>query len=292
MQVAATSTGDTTPGTQPILGQEATLAVSHNGETVGALEVIKSKGSTLSEQEKSLLADLAGSAGAVLGHRRLNNSLTAKAIELEESRARLVGAQDQERRRLERELHEGAEQYIVALKVKLGVAAQLAEKQSASELVTLLEGLTLEAQAALDDVRSLAKGIYPPVLESDGLAAAISAFARATPVDVEVERGGIGRYPSDVEAAVYFDVSEAVTNAVKHGRPPIRIELADQGGHLSFSVVDAGPGFDVDESDPGSGLENMMTRLAAVGGMLTIDSASGGRTRVYGEIPVRQPTPT
>ena len=291
MEVAATSPADMAPASQPHLDQASAFAVLHGAETVGALEVVKAKGSVLSGQERSLIADLAGSTGAVLGHKSLNDSLAAKATELEESRARLVGAQDQERRRLERELHEGAEQYIVALKVKLGVASQLSAKQRAGQLVALLDGLTAEAQAALDDVQSLAKGIYPPILESDGLVAAISALARAAPVEVHVERGVMGRYPADVEAAVYFDVSEAVTNAVKHANAPIRISLSDDGGQLSFSVTDSGPGFDVDHSNPGSGLENMADRLAAVGGSLHLSSAAGRKTVVSGEIPVRQLTP-
>jgi signal transduction histidine kinase len=291
MRVAASSEGDVSPLAQPSLDEETSFVVSHDEETVGILEVMKAKGSALSRQERALVSDLAGSAGAVLGYKRLNDSLAAKALELEQSRARLVGAQDQERRRLERELHEGAEQYIVALKVKLGVAAQLSAQQRAVELTTLLEGLTAEAQTALDDVQSLAKGIYPPILVSDGLGAAISALARATPVEVHIERDGIGRYPSDVEAAVYFDISEAVTNAVKHADAPIRIELSDEGGHLSFSVTDAGPGFDLDHSNPGSGLENMADRLAAVGGVFRVSSEKGRQTVISGEIPVRRLTP-
>lgn len=162
----------------------------------------------------------------------------------------------------------------------------MAGKHDAPKLESLLSGLTDEAQAALDDVQSLAKGIYPPILESDGLGAAVSALAASTPVDVLVERDGVGRYTAEVEAAVYFDISEAVTNAVKHAAPPIRIEMSDDDGLLSFSVVDSGPGFDIDTSDMGSGLDNMADRLDAVGGTLTVNSAAGGSTEISGGIPI------
>ncbi len=276
------------PGEAPsnVLDMGASFPVLHGGELVGALEVVKSRGSALSSAERSLIGDLAGSAGAVLGYQRLNDSLARRAAELEESRTRLLGVQDAERRRLEQDLHEGAEQYIVALKVKIGVASQLAGKAGDEKLEQLLRDLTNEAQAALDDVQSLAKGIYPPVLESDGLSAAVSALASSTPVEVQVERDGLERYPAEVEAAVYFDISEAVTNAVKHAKPPIRIELTQNNGVLKFNVSDSGPGFDLDLRDPGSGLENMADRLEAIGGTLTVTSAVGEATVVSGSVPV------
>ena len=286
MEPAATSPADADVELMPDLDAPSTFTVFHEGEVIGALEVVKPRGTVLSTAERSLVTDLAGSAGAVLGYQRLNNSLAERARELEESRARLMGVQDQERRRLERDLHEGAEQFIVALKVKIGVVSQLAGKHEAPDLEVLLHGLTGEAQAALDDVQSLAKGIYPPILESDGLGAAISALASSSPVEVRFERDGLGRYPMEIEAAVYFDVSEAVTNAVKHAEPPIRVVLSHHDGMLTFSVVDAGPGFEIDESKMGSGLENMADRLDAIGGILTVNSARGESTEVSGTIPV------
>lgn len=286
MTRAVSSPKDAESTDQPTLDAVLSFPVAHNGEVIGALEVVKPKGSVLSTAERSLLSDLAGSAGAVLGYQRLNDSLETRARELEASRARLVGAQDSERRRLERELHEGAEQYIVAIKVKIGVASQVAGKHDAADLEKLLNGLSDEAQAALDDVQSLAKGIYPPILESDGLGVAISGLASSAPVEVSFQRDGIGRYPAEVEAAVYFDVSEAVTNAVKHANAPIHIELSDSEGVLRFSVVDSGPGFDIDESDMGSGLENMADRVESIGGSLSVSSASGKHTEVTGTIPL------
>ncbi len=283
----ATSPDGAEPALEPAVGEPTAFPVEHDGEVVGALEVVKPKGTALSSSERSLISDLAGSVGAVLGYQRLNDSLAARARDLEASRQRLVEAQGLERRRLERELHEGAEQYIVALKVKLGVASQLAKRQGAAALENLLAGLTDEAQAALDDVRALAKGIYPPVLESDGLGAAVSALAASTPVDVQVSKDGVGRYPIDVEAAVYFDISEAITNAVKHAEAPILVDLDESQGVLRFSVRDSGPGFRLDAYEAGSGLENMVDRMGAVGGQLTIDSAPGSYTEVSGSVPVQ-----
>ena len=287
MEPGATSPPESFGSFEPDLDGQTSFPVLHDESVVGALEVAKPRGMALSSAERSLITDLAGSAGALLGYQRLNDSLAERARELEASRQRLVEAQGLERRRLERELHEGAEQYIVALKVKLGVATQLARRQDATELEGLLSSLTDEAQAALDEVRSLAKGIYPPVLESDGLGAAVSALAASTPVDVQVSKDGIGRYPIDVEAAVYFDISEAVTNAVKHAEAPISINLAESGGFLRFSVRDSGPGFRMDTHGAGSGLENMVDRMSTVGGDLQIESAPGSYTEVSGSVPVQ-----
>lgn len=286
MVAAATSPASAVAGAAVDLDREGTYAVTHDDEVVGALEVIKPRGAVLSSAERSLIADLAGSAGAVLGYQRLNDSLGRRATELEESRARLLGVQDGERRRLEQDLHEGAEQFIVALKVKMGVASQLAARAGDEKLEGLLAQLIDEAQAALDDVQSLAKGIYPPVLEAEGLRPAVSLLARSTPVEVHFDRDSVGRYPAETEAAVYFGISEAVTNAVKHAQPPIRIQLIETGGILTFTVTDSGPGFDIDASDLGSGLENMADRIESVGGTLAVRSAAGTATTVSGAIPV------
>jgi signal transduction histidine kinase len=275
------------PGSIVDLDADNVFPVTHDGVVVGAFEVVKPRGTGLSSAERSLISDLAGSAGAVLGYRRLNDSLHAKARELSESRVRLVEAQDTERRRLERDLHDGAQQLIVALKVKIGLARAMATQHGASDIEMMLAGLGEEANEALEEVRSLAKGIYPPVLESDGLGSAISALASGAPVHVVVERDGIARYGRDIEAAVYFDISEAVTNAVKHGAAPIRVALSDTGSRLLFSVTDSGPGFDVSSANGGSGLQNLRDRIDAVGGELEIVSVEGKGTVVTGVIPLQ-----
>ena len=290
MTIGATWPDNADPGRDVDLGAPYVFVVTHDGVTVGAFEVVKPRGTALSSAERSLIADLAGSAGAVLGYQRLNDSLQARAKELAESRVRLVEAQDTERRRLERDLHDGAQQHIVALKVKVGLARTMAAKNGAQDLEALLTGLADEAQAALDEVRVLAKGLYPPVLESDGLGAAISSLASSAPVEVLFSRDGIGRYHRDIEAAIYFDISEAVTNAVKHATGPIRVELQDTGDVLSFTVTDAGPGFDLVTADRGSGLQNLKDRIDAVGGEIEISSLPGATTTVRGSVPLQSAT--
>ncbi|HEX9645648.1 MAG TPA: ATP-binding protein [Acidimicrobiia bacterium] len=274
--VAATTSSDELDGDA--------FPVHHSGRMVGMLEVVTRRGSILTPTERDLVLDLAGSAGLVLGHQRLNESLAMRARELAESRMRLVEAQDTERRRLERALHDGAQQQIVALKVQLGVAAKLASGHD--DLVRLLVDLGNEAQAALEDVRSLAKGIYPPLLVSDGLRAAIAGLAGSAPVEVSVHGDGIGRYRPDVEAAVYFNVSEAITNAVKHAIPPIRVALSDDGAWLHFEVTDSGPGFDPATVNGSSGLRNMADRVDAVGGDVEFESRRGVGTTIRGTVPV------
>lgn len=265
---------------------ETVFPVVHDGETVGALEVVKPRGTALSSQEKALMSDLAGSAGAVFGYQRLNESLALTAREIESSRRRLVEAEDEERRRLEHELNEGAQQLILALKVNIGLARRVVAESGSPGLVALFHGLVEEAHGALDEVRNLAKGIYPPVLESDGLGPAVSALAAGMPVEVDVSRDGIGRYSREVEAAVYFDVSEALTNAAKHATPPIRVNLAEEDEVLKFTVSDSGPGFDPGVAGGGSGMENMRDRVEAIGGRIEIASAPGSVTTVAGEIPI------
>ena len=288
MRPVASSPDRSDSGLSLDLAADHVFPVRHDGELVGALEVVKPRGIALSSAEKALITDLAGSAGAVLGNQRLNESLMERALELEASRARLLEAQDRERRRLERDLHDGAQQLIVALKVKLGLARALAAKEDAPDLERLIDSLAVEAQEALDEVRALARGIYPPVLTSDGIVSAVSSFVASVPVDVMVEDRGIGRYEGDVEAAVYFDISEAVTNAVKHGAGPITIELTETDGVLSFVVADSGPGFEMATADIGSGLQNMRDRINAVGGELEIRSNPGEGTTISGRVPLQR----
>lgn len=288
--VGASWPDEASPGPAPDLETAHVFPVSHDSDVVGAFELVKPRGSTLTKAERSLVTSLAGSVGAVLGYQRLNDSLKQKAIELAQSRARLVDAQDAERRRLEVDLNEGAQQMLLALKVKIDLARSMAAGHHADDLESLLSGLSDGTQEALDEVRDLAQGIYPPVLESDGLAAAVSGLAAGSPVEVSVDSDGIGRYPPDVEAAVYFDVSEAVTNAVKHAEGPIHVALSEDDGMLRFQVSDCGPGFDPARIHGGSGLENMADRLDAIGGSLTIASHPGQGTSVSGEVPRRPPT--
>jgi signal transduction histidine kinase len=196
-----------------------------------------------------------------------------------------VAAQDQERRRLERNLHDGAQQQLVALGVQLGLAQRLAAKD-APQVAELLQKLQGQTNDALGDLRDLARGIYPPLLADQGLAAALTAQARKAPLPVEVDSNGLGRYPQEAEAAVYFCVLEALQNIAKYaGANTAKVRLAVEGRDLMFEVADDGRGFDAERTPMGSGLQNMADRLAALGGTLDVESQPGAGTSVTGRIP-------
>jgi signal transduction histidine kinase len=271
----------------PIAGADRAVAVQHQGELLGALTVTKRAGESMTPIETKLLADLAHQAGLVLKNVGLTAELLQRLEELRASRQRLVAAQDEERRRLERNLHDGAQQNLVALKVKLGLAAMLTEKDPGKARMLLAE-LKGETDEALDTLRDLARGIYPPLLADKGLAAALEAQARKATVPVAVDADGVGRYPQEIEAAVYFCVLEAVQNIQKHaGANNATIRLREEKAGLRFEVEDDGRGFDPEAHKRGSGTQNMEDRIDALDGSVSIASFVGSGTRVLGTIPLR-----
>jgi signal transduction histidine kinase len=268
---------------------DATMAfgVSHQGERLGALTLTKRLGEALTPTEGKLAAQLAAQAGLVLRNAGLTGQLQERMAELAASRKRIVEAADGERRRLERDIHDGAQQQLVALSVmaRLAETAVDSDKDSARALVTQARA---DAKDALENLRDLARGIYPPLLADQGLAAALEAQARKAPVPVTVESGGIGRYPQEAEAAIYFCVLEALQNVVKYaGASQAAICLAGPDGGLEFSVTDDGAGFDPGPAGHGTGLQGMADRMAALGGDLQIRSQPGHGTTVTGRLPVR-----
>jgi len=261
------------------------LPVHHRGEVLGALPVTKAHGERLTPAEHALAADLASQAGLVLRNVRLTEELLQRLDELQESRRRLVAAQDSERRRLERNIHDGAQQQLVALAVKIRLARSLAARDppKAEELFEQTEG---DLAQALEDLRDLARGIYPPLLADRGLVAALEAQARRSPVPVTVEAEGIRRYAQDREAAVYFCALEALQNVAKYARATsATIRLGEHDGQLTFEVADDGVGFDPDATGHGTGLTGMGDRLAAMGGELSVRSSPGGGTTISGRLP-------
>jgi signal transduction histidine kinase len=258
---------------------EHAVEVRHRGELLGAITLEPAPDEPIDAAKEALVRDLAAQAGLVLRNVRLIEELRA-------SRQRLVAAQDQERRRLERNIHDGAQQQLVALSVKLRLAETMADRDpaKAKELIGDARGGT---QEALDDLRDLARGIYPPLLADKGLAAALEAQARKSPLPVEVQPDRIGRYPQEAEAAAYFCVLEALQNVAKYaGASRAIVRLGHDDGVLQFSVTDDGGGFDPASTPRGSGLQNMADRLEALGGRLDVDSAPDGGTTVRGWIPV------
>ena len=277
-----TITGDTFP---EIPGVTTTVPVRHRGELLGAITVVKPPNEGLTPTEERLLEDVGAQAGLLVRNVRLTAELVARLEELRASRQRLVAAQDEERRRLERNLHDGAQQQLVALKVQLGLAERLAEAgQPVAEMIRQLKEETGEA---LETLRDLARGIYPPLLAAEGLPSALAGQARKASFEVDIQADDVGRYPQDIETAIYFVCLEAFQNASKYADASlVRVELTERDKELRFVVTDDGAGFDPSCTPQGSGTHNMADRVEALDGSLTITSAVGAGTRVEGRIPV------
>ena len=263
-------------------GPARAVAVRHQGELLGALAVSKRGGESLTPIEEKLLQDLALQAGLVLKNVGLTSALQARLDDLRASRQRLVKAQDDERRKLERNLHDGAQQHLVALKVNLGLAEMRFTRDpvGAAGIITQLKA---DADEALETLRDLARGIYPPLLADKGLAVALESQARKATLPVTVQAGAIGRYPQEVEAAVYFCCLEALQNVQKYaGARQATVRLDEHDGALRFEVEDDGSGFDPSRVARGAGLANMADRLDALGGGMEVESAPGRGTRLHG----------
>jgi signal transduction histidine kinase len=261
--------------------------IESEGTTQGALSVEKRRNDPITPNEEALLDDLAGSAASVLRNLALQAELLTTAEELEASRRRMVEAQDTERRKMERQLDEGAQQLVVSLKVKLNVAARMARADGDDALADMLETMDGEARAAIDQIRLLARGLYPPLLETRGLAPAVRSIADLAAAPVVIETTVEDRFPLETEATVFFCISEAITNAAKHAPgATIHVGISRSGERLDFEVRDEGPGFDRASSKLGSGLQNMADRVEASGGRLVVSSRPGQGTSVKGWVPV------
>jgi signal transduction histidine kinase len=270
-------TGDKVPEFADV---SVAVPVRHQGELLGVFTLVKPPNEPLSPVEQKLVADLAAQAGLVLRNSRLIEDLRA-------SRQRLVAAQDEERRRLERNLHDGAQQQLVALAVQARLASTLVGREPGKEL-EMLGDIQAGLGDALETLRDLARGIYPPLLADKGLASAVEAQSQKASMPVRVETDGIGRYSQEFEAAVYFCVLEALQNASKYAEASdVTVRLWQENGDLLFSVADDGRGFDRETTSLGAGLQNMTDRLSALGGTVDIRSRPGGGTTVSGRIPVQ-----
>jgi signal transduction histidine kinase len=279
---SATFPADARPPTHP---PEDAVEVLHQGERLGALSVVMPASDPMNPSRRKLVEDLAAQAGLVLRNVRLIEELRA-------SRQRLVAAQDEERRRLERNLHDGAQQQLVALAVQLKLARTMLDRD-VTKAGELLEGLQLRAGDALEDLRDLARGIYPPLLADKGLPSALEAQTRRAAVPTTLHAEGIGRYSQETEAAVYFCVLEALNNVAKYAEANrADIELAPLDEQLSFSVLDDGRGFDTSTTSYGTGLQGMADRLDAIGGRLSITSSPGSGTTITGRVPTRAVEPS
>jgi signal transduction histidine kinase len=255
------------------------VLVRHQGELLGALSIAKEDAEPMTPAEEKLVADLASQAGLVMRNAALIEDLKA-------SRQRLVSAQDQERRRIERNIHDGAQQQLVALAVKLRLADGLVGKNEARAHEVLAD-IQAETTQALDDLRDLARGIYPPLLADKGLVAALESQLRRSTVPVTLLAGEVGRFARDAEAAVYFCCLEALQNVSKYAEASsAKVELSDGTGSVTFVVTDDGVGFDDSRTSYGTGLQGMADRLDALGGSLRVISRPGEGTTVMGSLPV------
>jgi signal transduction histidine kinase len=282
--------GDELP---PLPDAQLTLPVLHGQELIGAITVRQAPGEPISATDLQLLHDIAPPAGLVLRNVRLTTELagrlgaiSAQSAEIRASRERIVATQDAERRKVERDIHDGAQQHLVALMVQLRVARTLVTRnpERAVQVTADLRRIIGETLITLND---LAQGIHPPVLTAHGVAAALRRQQQHLSTALTVDDTGIGRYAAEVEAAVYFACLEALINAAKHAPgSTVVVRLAEEGGELTFSVRDDGAGFDPARCRPGSGMGNMVDRVAALGGSLEVRSAPSQGTEVAGRVPL------
>jgi signal transduction histidine kinase len=272
-------------GEIPEFGEgEAVFPVVHQGDVLGAIAVQAPAGDPITADKEKLIANLAAQAGLVLRNVRLLEDIRA-------SRQRIVTAQDAAARRLERNIHDGAQQQLVALAIKTGLADSLVGHDDA-EAHQMLSQIQAEIKEALSDLRDLARGIYPPLLADLGLVAALQAQARKSALPAVVEGDGLGRYPQEAETAVYFCALEALQNVAKYARASRAIvRLSAPNGALAFCVEDDGVGFDPNAKGHGSGIQGMSDRLAALGGELRVTSTPGAGTIVNGSVPVHGLSP-
>ena len=262
----------------PSLPADLAEEVRHQGDLLGALTVSMPPNDPIDPPRSKLVRDFAAQAGLVLRNVRLIE-------ELRESRRRIVSAQDERAKALERNIHDGAQQQLVALAVKQRLAASLV-RQDPDKAAEILAELQTETADALDDLRDLARGIYPPLLADKGLAVALEAQARKALISTEVQADSIGRYPQEVEAAVYFCCLEALQNATKYaGASKMNLRLWERDGDLVFSAADDGRGFDKQAASLGAGLQNMSDRISALGGTLEVTSQPGAGVTIIGRIP-------
>jgi signal transduction histidine kinase len=267
---------------------------AHSGTLLGLLVVERAvDGDAFTDEDDRVLTELARQVGLALHNVQLDSALQESLEnlrqaneDLQASRARIVATGDAERRKIERNLHDGAQQHLVALAVNLRLTKDMLADDPEGA-VEMLDALADAVKDTIQELRDLAHGIYPPLLMDSGLPEALRAAANRSPLSVSVRADGVERYPSEVEAAVYFCCLEALQNAAKHApEATVAIAVHEHDGALAFEVVDDGPGFDVDAAKRGHGFANMSDRLGAIGGVVEWTSAPGAGTTIAGSIPL------
>jgi signal transduction histidine kinase len=278
----------------PVADRQLRLAPAVYAGRVLALVIVEraADADPFTGSDERALADVARRLAIVLRNRALDEALQTTLADLrrtnsdlQASRTRLVRTADAERRRIERDLHDGAQQHLVALAVGLRLFRDTVPESDPN--LELLDELDRGIRESIASLRDLAHGIYPPLLRDAGLGEALRNAAKRSPLDVTVHDDGVGRHPEQVEAAVYFCCLEALQNAAKHAAgSAVTILLELRRGELRFEVADTGPGFDAARQAVGSGQQNMADRLGAIGGHVRWDSVPGHGTTVRGRVPV------
>jgi signal transduction histidine kinase len=270
--------------------------VTNSGELLGMIVVRRPTGAIpFDDDDDQALTELARQVGLALHNVKLDSALQEsldevrrQADELRASRARIVEATDAERRRIERDLHDGAQQHLVALAVSVRLTRQIADSDT-DAAKEMLDQIGLDLQDAVQELRNLAHGIYPPLLMDRGLAEALAAAGNRAVLPTEVHADGVGRYPQAVEAAIYFCCLEALQNAGKHAGEgaTITVTVHEDEGAVLFEVADTGAGFDMKSgAQRGHGFVNMADRVGAFGGTLRVESAPGEGTTIMGRVPL------
>jgi two-component system, NarL family, sensor kinase len=266
------------------------VPVLHDGEQLGEVVLHARSPGDLAPDAPELLDAVAGPLGAVLRNALLTAALHDQVEQLRRSRQRLVTAQDAARRELERDIHDGAQARLVALRLQLGLAgahaAALPDDETTERVRVALARCGQETDVAIRSLRDLSRGLHPPVLGTDGVAAALRTASRGLPLDVVVTADGVDRFEPQVEAAVYFSCLEAIKNSATHAQATtVRVTLEHVDGTLRFTVADDGRGFDPEAVTPGRGTANLADRVAGLGGTLHLDSAPDRGTRIVGQLP-------
>ncbi|HWD80483.1 MAG TPA: histidine kinase [Kribbella sp.] len=282
---------DRPPTSLAQLSQERCIVrpIVHDQVTRGAVTLRKRVGEPLTEPEERLLTDLVAQAGLVIDHQAKGKQVADQAAELQTAARRIVTAQDAARRRIERNLHDGAQQRLVTLGLELGALAERAAESGHPDLAERAEYARRQLLDATAALREMARGLHPAVLTQDGLEPALATLADSSPVPVRLRVDVARRQPAEVEATAYFFVSEAITNAARHsGASLVEVVAQDNEGGLRVEVSDDGVG----GADPtaGSGLQGLVDRLAALGAQLELASPPEGGTRLRTLIPVDQPS--
>lgn len=274
-------TADGRPSTQPTEDPEhAVTMLEHDGRPLAAIVH-----DPVLREDPALVGSVMAVLRLAVENERLDAALRSQLEEVRASRVRLVRAGDDERRRLERDLHDGAQQRLVSVSLALQQARQVADDDGSPALRNRLDAAAEELRAAIGDLRELARGIHPALLENEGLPAAVAGLARRSSIPVAVRVDVPRRLPRSVESAAYFVIAECLTNAMRHARAErVMVTVIDEGGRLVVDVEDDGSG----GADPakGSGLHGLADRVGALDGRLDVGSAPRGGTRVRAEIPI------